>query len=64
MADKNIFELRGKMEAAIDAGFADWEAGRCQEPGCGCVTEYVKRRVLAALDAPIETGKVEEGNQK
>ncbi len=42
-----------RLDAAIDRGYAAWEtASNCHEPGCGCVTEWIKREVRAALSAP------------
>jgi len=44
---------------AVDEAEAAWESGNCHEPGCGCVTEYIKRAIgkLVGSELVFDTDK-------
>jgi hypothetical protein len=49
------------FEEAIDAGYADWDAANCHERGCGCVTEYIKRRIAPLVADREQRIRLERG---
>jgi len=50
------------LELALEVGWEKWYAGGCHEPGCGCVTEYMKNE-LAPFVARAERAAFEKAAQ-
>ena len=48
-------KVRELLNQAVDDGWKDWDKSSCHDEGCGCVTEWIKRRLEQALAGEGET---------
>jgi hypothetical protein len=41
------------LKGLLDSAYEKWEAGDCHDPGCGCVTEYMRRELIPFIEQAI-----------